>query len=51
MTPEHEKMVEEIMDNMPDSFWSRLWDDNCICANEKTVHPKCTNKRCIELKK
>ena len=47
MTPEHEKIVEEIMDNMPDSFWGRLWDDDCICEKSETVNPNCTNKRCI----
>jgi len=47
MTPEHEKIVNEIMDRMPDSFWSRLWDDDCICKESETVNPLCPNKRCI----
>ena len=47
MTPEHEKIVNEIMDKMPDLFWSRLWDDDCICEKSETINPKCTNKRCI----
>lgn len=50
MSPEQEKIVDEILDKMPESFWGRLWDDNCICDNEETVNPKCTNKRCIEMK-
>ena len=50
MTLEHEKIIKEIMDNMPDSFWGRLWDDNCICEDGRSVNPKCTNKRCIEWK-
>ena len=28
---------------------SRLWDDDCICFNQQTVDPKCTNKRCRDL--
>ena len=47
MTPEHEKIVIETINNMPDWFWGRLWDDDCICPDEKTVDIKCKNKRCI----
>ena len=50
MTPEHEKILDGILDKMPDWFWGRLWDDDCICPDEKTVDPKCPNKRCVELK-
>ena len=51
MTPEHDKITTEIINSMPDWFWGRLWDDDCICPDIKTVDPKCPNKRCMELKK
>jgi len=43
MTPEH--------DSMPNWFWSRLWDDDCICNVDGTIDPLCINKRCRELKR
>ena len=53
MTPEEHKELCDYIDEKypPESkFWGRLWDDNCICPDEKTVNPECPNKRCVELK-
>ena len=53
MTPEEHKELDDYIDEKfpPNSlFWSRLWDDDCICPDIKTVDPKCPNKRCIDEK-
>jgi len=47
MSPEDEKITDEIIDSMPDWFWSRQLDDNCVCGAEDLV-PECQNKRCVE---
>ena len=52
MTPEEKKELSDFLDEFyKKNPWleSRLWDDKCICPDEKTVDPKCTNKRCREL--
>lgn len=53
MTPEEKKELSDYIDEKypPESkFWSRIWDDDCICDESETVNPKCPNKRCMELK-
>ena len=49
MTPEEKKELEEYIDEKfpPNSlFWSRLYDDDCICPDIDTFNPNCPNKRC-----
>jgi len=47
MTKDIDKIIDEMFP--PNSlFWSRLWDDNCICPDINTIDPNCKNKRCIE---
>ena len=50
MTPEESKEISDYIDEKfpPNSlFWSRLWDDDCICPDIETIDPKCNNKRCM----